>query len=353
MNTLNIASRCIYVEMNPWERLKPPLKVEDIEEIGFQKASREANKIPYKSKVETARKREMTRVRVLYRFINTNLLRALKILDVYFETHQFYRDLITLYYPENEIKRIHKRFLKLTAALESIKNEYLEKINSSDSPEEMKKYRRVAQGKFATFLHRIKEDMEFVIKLHRYARKLPSIDPEGVTFLVAGPPNTGKSTLVNILSTARTKTASYPFTTKDIFVGHIEHRFLKAQIIDTPGLLDRSLSERNEVELKAIYALKNLRGDILYLFDISPEAYYPISNQINIYREISREFENRNLIPIANKIDSPDESKYRELKTVFGDELIEISCVERRGIEKLRNLLIERIEQFYLEKLSR
>ncbi len=339
--------------MNPWERLKPPLKIDDIEEIGFQKASREANKIPYKSKIETARKREMTRVRVLYRFINTNLQRALKILDVYFETHQFYRDLINLYYPENEIKRIHKRFLKLISALEDIKNEYLEKINSSNSPDEMRKYRRVAQGKFATFLHRIKEDMEFVLKLYRYARRLPSIDPEGVTFLVAGPPNTGKSTLVNILSTAKTKTASYPFTTKDIFVGHIEHKYLKAQIIDTPGLLDRSLSERNEIELKAIYALKNLRGDILYLFDISPEAYYPISNQINIYREINKEFENRELIPIANKIDSPDESKYKELKEVFGDRLIEISCLKGIGIDELRELLLDRIEKFYLEKLSR
>lgn len=339
--------------MNPWERLKTPLKVEDIEEIGFQKASREANRIPYTSRIETARKREMTRVRVLYQFINTNLIRALKIHDVYFESHPFYKDLINLYFPEKEIRRIHKRFLKLIATLEDIKNEYIEKINSSASPEEMRKYRRIAQGKFATFLHRIKEDMEFVIKLHKYAKKLPSIDPEGITFLVAGPPNTGKSTLVNILSTARTKTASYPFTTKDIFVGHIEHKYLKAQIIDTPGLLDRSLSERNEIELKAIYALKNLRGDILYLFDISPEAYYPISNQINIYKEIRDEFSDRILIPIANKIDYRDNEKYKELKKVFGDNLIEISCIKRIGIEDLKKLLVNRIEKFYVEKLSR
>lgn len=339
--------------MNPWEKLKPPLKIEDIEEIGFSKASREANKIPYKSKIDTPRKRETTRIRILYKFIYMNLSRSLKLLDVYFEAHQFYKDLIGLYYPDSEIKRIHKRIHNLIPALESIKNEYIEKITSTNSPEDMKKFRKVAQGKFATFLRRIKTDIEFVMSLYRYASRLPSIDVEAMTFLVAGPPNTGKSTLVNILSSAKAKTAEYPFTTKNIHVGHIEYRFLKVQIIDTPGLLDRSLSERNEIELKAIYALKNLVGDILYLFDVSHDAYYPISNQINIYREIEREFSDKYIIPIANKIDSIDRGKYVELKRNFGDEVFSISCMKGEGIDELKKFMMERAEKYYLERVSR
>ncbi|HIE37070.1 TPA: GTP-binding protein [Candidatus Geothermarchaeota archaeon] len=339
--------------MNPWERIKPPLKTDDIEEIGFRKASREANKIPYKSKIETPKRREMIRVKILYKFIHMNLSRSLRILDAYFEAHQFYKDLIRIYFPENEIKRIHKRIYNLIRTLEDIKNEYIDKINNTYSPEDMKKFRRVAQGKFATFLRRIKSDIEFVIDLHRYASRLPSIDVETMTFLVAGPPNTGKSTLVNVLSSAKIKTAEYPFTTKNIHVGHIQYRYLNAQIIDTPGLLDRSLNERNEIELKAIYALKNLAGDILYMFDVSNNAYYPISNQINIYREIQREFNDRYIIPIANKIDSIDKDKIIELEMNFGDELFSISCIKREGIDRLRRFLTERMEKYYLERVRR
>ena len=42
----------------------------------------------------------------------------------------------------------------------------------------------------------------------------------------------------------------YAFTTKSLFVGHMDYRYLRWQVIDTPGILDRSLEERNTIEMQ-------------------------------------------------------------------------------------------------------
>ena len=43
----------------------------------------------------------------------------------------------------------------------------------------------------------------------------------------------------------------YAFTTKSLFVGHMDYRYLRWQVIDTPGILDRPLEERNTIEMQA------------------------------------------------------------------------------------------------------
>jgi nucleolar GTP-binding protein len=43
----------------------------------------------------------------------------------------------------------------------------------------------------------------------------------------------------------------YAFTTKSLFVGHMVYRYLRWQVIDTPGILDRPLEERNTIEMQA------------------------------------------------------------------------------------------------------
>lgn len=42
----------------------------------------------------------------------------------------------------------------------------------------------------------------------------------------------------------------YAFTTKSLFVGHMDYRYLRWQVIDTPGILDRPLEERNTIEMQ-------------------------------------------------------------------------------------------------------
>ena len=42
----------------------------------------------------------------------------------------------------------------------------------------------------------------------------------------------------------------YAFTTKSLYVGHTDYKYLRWQVIDTPGILDRPLEERNTIEMQ-------------------------------------------------------------------------------------------------------
>ncbi len=64
------------------------------------------------------------------------------------------------------------------------------------------------------------------------------------------------------------------------YVGHTDYKYLRWQVIDTPGILDRPLEERNTIEMQSITALAHLRAAVLYLVDISEQCGYSIAQQV-------------------------------------------------------------------------
>ena len=68
--------------------------------------------------------------------------------------------------------------------------------------------------------------------------------------------------------------AAYPFTTKGIDVGIHEAGHRRYQVIDTPGLLDREIEDRNRIEMQAVTALKHLANAMLFILDPSETCGY-------------------------------------------------------------------------------
>lgn len=95
----------------------------------------------------------------------------------------------------------------------------------------------------------------------------------------------------------------YAFTTKALFVGHMDHRFLRWQVVDTPGILDRPLEERNTIEMQAITALAHLQCCVLYFLDISEQCGYPLEQQLQLFESIRPLFANKQVMMVANKTD--------------------------------------------------
>ena len=60
----------------------------------------------------------------------------------------------------------------------------------------------------------------------------------------------------------------YAFTTKSLFVGHTDYKYLRWQVIDTPGILDRPLEDRNTIEMQVKFPLHDLKRCIMPVLSI-------------------------------------------------------------------------------------
>src|SRR3972149_7328506 len=169
------------------------------------------------------------------------------------------------------------------------------------SAEDAKVVRKQCFGRISSIVDSIDGNLRFLHAARNKLRKLPEVG-EGPTIVVAGYPNVGKSSFVALVSSARPEIAPYPFTTKGLAVGHFERNRIRYQVIDTPGLLDRPLQERNEIELQAILALKHVGKVILYILDPSETCGYTLEKQMHLLEEIKKEFGIPMLVA-ANKTD--------------------------------------------------
>jgi nucleolar GTP-binding protein len=133
--------------------------------------------------------------------------------------------------------------------------------------------------------------------------EMPGISADERVVVVAGCPNVGKSQLVARISSGKPEVASYPFTTKAVSLGHMHIGHERVQVMDTPGLLDRDLEDRNKIELQAITALEHLADAILFVFDPSETCGYPLASQEHLLSVIREQFSQVPVIVASNKSD--------------------------------------------------
>ncbi|MGC9105908.1 MAG: NOG1 family protein [Thermoprotei archaeon] len=221
--------------------------------------------------------------------------------------------------------------------------QYMKEIRANEE-DQANALMRAGFGRASSILRRRAECVSYLRKVFAEARKLMAIDPDLPTIIVAGPPNVGKSTLVSRISTAKPEVASYPFTTKEIHVGHIRTDWGLIQVIDTPGILDRPMEERNVIEKKAINAIVNLKGVIVFMFDVSTGALYSAEEQISLFEEVSGL---KPTVPVLNKVDVQDEGLRKLVEDYLkgkGVRFFTISAEKGEGVEELVKFLLESVK---------
>ncbi|OFV68686.1 MAG: GTPase [Candidatus Syntrophoarchaeum caldarius] len=194
--------------------------------------------------------------------------------------------------------------------------------------------RKRAFGRIGSIMREISEDIDLLSDTRELFRKLPSFR-DCPTAAVAGFANVGKSSFVRLISSANPQIAAYPFTTKETSVGEIRKGGEIYQIIDTPGLLDRPLDERNKIEMQAILALKNLTDLIIFIIDPSGTCGYSIEEQIRLLEEIRSDFD-LPIVVISNKAD---------LGVEFEGSALAVSATTGAGINEARDLIIEELDR--------
>jgi nucleolar GTP-binding protein len=245
----------------------------------------------------------------------------------------FYQEIIDIKIDTDKLKKSLGAIdwaRKTTLMVYSTQNSSLIK---SGNVEFLKQKQKEIYGRVSSIVKQVDKNLVFLSNAQKILRTFPDIE-DIPTVVIAGYPNVGKSSLIRQLSAAKPEIAQYPFTTKQIYVGHMEKtvRYEKKQyqIIDTPGLLDRPLSERNNIEKQAIAALRHLADLIVFIFDPSGTSGYQMSEQTLMLEDIKKLFCDVPFIIVENKVDVKN----------TGSANRKISCTTGDGIEELRQEIL-------------
>ncbi|MEO0086691.1 MAG: GTPase [candidate division WOR-3 bacterium] len=168
---------------------------------------------------------------------------------------------------------------------------------------------------------------------------------------VFGSPNSGKSSLVRLLTNANTEVADYPFTTTIPIAGMMRYENIQIQLIDCPPLKENLAPWYFHV-LRTADAL-------LYLFDLSQDSLLEEAEKdfkiieegrINIFRESEPNY--KKTIFCGNKLDEENsEFRYNLFLEFLKNyapldqlRILAISVKEQKNIEDLKRLLFESLE---------
>ncbi|MCD6488544.1 MAG: TGS domain-containing protein [Desulfurococcales archaeon] len=105
------------------------------------------------------------------------------------------------------------------------------------------------------------------------------IEKEGAAqVVVIGPPNTGKSSIVKLLTGAKTKIASYPMSTNEPVPGMLRYKDVLFQLVDSPPLIIGRSSSWNS---RVIGLIRNTDAVIIVLdLDDPVHRYLELKNEL-------------------------------------------------------------------------
>ena len=213
----------------------------------------------------------------------------------------------------NELEGFEKGFIEILLDIDKLKKElyrikfskdlnkklYLSckhKIKYAKATEIIDSARREYYGRISSVIEKLRAPLKDIENSRKILNTVP-LTKNRYTAVVCGFPNTGKSTLMAVLSGATPKIMPYAFTTQNLLFSFVDD---KVQIIDTPGVLD-NIDSKNVAIQQAKIAVTTLANIIVFLFDFTEECHYSIDKQIILKKAIEKI--NNNMLCCVNKID--------------------------------------------------
>ncbi len=287
---------------------------------------------------DTALKANESMILTAANILTDNLSNAVRRFPSFDQLQPFYYELADILVGVDELRKALGRIDWASTKIHEVAREHVGKMRRSKDPIIIRKQ---AFGRMGSIMKSIDKELLLLNEARNKLRKLPDVHDEP-TIIVAGYPNIGKSSFVSKATGATPEIAAYPFTTKGVSIGHFMVGSERYQVMDTPGLLDRPMSERNAIELQAISALKHLKAVVLFIIDPTETCGYEIKDQQNMLNEVRQQFP-LPLLVVANKSDLP---QYRDLDLVD----MKMSTMTGEGIQEVMDRLVKMIQESRTEE---
>lgn len=333
----------------------PPAK--DFVDIVLSKTQRKTPTVVHKHyKISRIRTFYMRKVKFTQQTFHDKLTQILTDFPKLEDVHPFYADLMNVLYDKDHYKLALGQINTARHLIDNVSKDYCRLLKYGDSLYRCKQLKKAAMGRMCTIMKRQKQSLEYLEQVRQHLSRLPSIDPNTRTLLICGFPNVGKSSFINKITRADVEVQPYAFTTKSLYVGHTDYKYLRWQVIDTPGILDHSLEERNTIEMQAITALAHLRAAVLYVMDPSEQCGYSIEQQIELFNNIKPLFVNKPLLICTNKVDvirledlPTEKAEQFKVFEESGIPLLSMSTLTEEGVMDVKVQACEKLLQYRID----
>uniref|UniRef100_A0A8D2H6A2 GTP-binding protein 4 n=1 Tax=Urocitellus parryii TaxID=9999 RepID=A0A8D2H6A2_UROPR len=266
------------------------------------------------------------------------------------DIHPFYADLMNILYDKDHYKLALGQINIAKNSVDSVAKDHVRLMKSGDSLYRCQQRKRAALGRMCTVIQRQRHSLEYLEQGRQHLSRWPTIDPNARTLLLCGYPNVGKSSFINKVTRADVHVQSDAFTTKSLFVGHMDYKYLRWQVVDTPGISDHPLEDPNTIEMQALTALAHLGAPVLYGMDLSEQCGHGLKGQLELSQNIRPLFINKPLIIAANKCDvkriaelSEDDQKIFVDLQAEGFPVIETTTLTEEGVIKVKTEACDRL----------
>ena len=160
---------------------------------------------------------------------------------------------------------------------------------------------------------------------------------EGISTIIIGKPNVGKSSLLNVLlKENRAIVTPIPGTTRDVIEEFINIKGIPVKIMDTAGIGP----PKDDIEAAGIERARERLSKaeiILFMVGVSDGLD---ENDFELYREIN----DKPVIVILNKMDLVSENSLPiPLEAFSGKRIVRISALHNQGIDGLREIIFKTI----------
>ncbi|CAF1924645.1 hypothetical protein HID58_064482 [Brassica napus] len=306
----------------------------------------------------THKSKKISQLRSFYmrkiKFTQSNFVEKLSTIVYEFprleEINPFYDNLLNVLYDKDHYKLALGQLNTAKKLITKIASDYVKLVKYGDSLYRCKSLKVSALGRMCTVMKKVGPSLAYLEEVRQHMARLPSIDPNARTLLICGCPNVGKSSFMNKVTRADVDVQTYAFTTKSLFVGHTDYKCLRYQVIDTPGVLDRPMEDRNIIEMCSVTALAYLRAAVLFFLDVSGSCGYTIAQQASLFHSLKSSFANKPLVIVCNKTDlvsveSLSEEDLKLIEEMKTEEavVLNMSTLTEEGVMAVKNSACEKL----------